>query len=112
IDGPLFFGAAETFQRALAQTNTEPKALILRLNHVPFMDFTALQSLEHVIHLLSRHNVTILLCEANKAVQQKLTKAGLIELLGQGHCFTTFDEALNYCELRFAEDSEKMVVNE
>lgn len=112
IDGPLFFGAAETFQRALAQTNTEPKALVLRLNHVPFMDFTALQSLEHVIHLLAKHNVTILLCEANKTVQQKLTKAGIIDLVGEGHNFTTFDEALNYCELRFAENSEKMAVNE
>ena len=77
-----------------------------------FMDFTALQSLEHVIHLLAKHNVTILLCEANKTVQQKLTKAGIIDLVGEGHNFTTFDEALNYCELRFAENSEKMAVNE
>lgn len=112
IDGPLFFGAAETFQRTLAQTNTEPKALILRLAHVPFMDFTALQSLQHVITLSAKHNVTILLCEMNKTVHQKLTKAGIIELLGQGHCFGTFDEALNYCELRFAANSDKMIMHE
>lgn len=104
IDGPLFFGAAEHFQQVLAQTNTDPKALILRLTHVPFMDFTALQSLEHVIQMLEKRQVTVLLCEANKPVQQKLTKAGIIELLGPGHCFTTFDEALNYCELRFGAD--------
>ena len=111
IDGPLFFGAAETFQRALAQTHTEPKALILRLAHVPFMDFTALQSLEKVIHILEKHKVTVLLCETNKAVQQKLTKAGVIELLGEGHCFATFDEALNFCELRYAENSERITAN-
>lgn len=111
IDGPLFFGAAENFQRALAQTHTEPKALVLRLTHVPFMDMTALQSLENVIHTLSKHSITILLSEANDAVQQKLTRAGLIELLGQGHCFTTFEEALNFCEMFFAENSEKATVN-
>jgi len=111
IDGPLFFGAAENFQRALAQTHTEPKALVLRLTHVPFMDMTALQSLENVIHTLSKHNITILLSEANNAVQQKLTRAGLIEQLGQGHCFNTFEEALNFCEMFFADNSEKAVVN-
>ena len=111
IAGPLFFGAAENFQRALAQTHTEPKALILRLMHVPFMDMTALQSLENVINTLSKHNITILLSEANGAVQQKLTRAGLIEQLGQGHCFTTFEEALNFCEMFFAENSEKAVIN-
>jgi SulP family sulfate permease len=110
IDGPLFFGAAENFQRALAQTHSEPKALILRLTHVPFMDITALQSLEHVVHTLAKHNITILLSEANDAVQQKLTRAGLIELLGQGHCFSTFEEALNFCEVFFAENSEKVAI--
>jgi sulfate permease, SulP family len=107
IDGPLFFGAAENFQRSLAQTNTEPKALILRLTHVPFMDITALQSLENVISTLAKHHITILLTEANTAVQQKLQRAGLIELIGQGHCFSSFEEALNFSELFFAEDSEK-----
>ncbi|MDD2343152.1 MAG: STAS domain-containing protein, partial [Tolumonas sp.] len=111
IDGPLFFGAAENFQRALAQTHTEPKALVLRLTHVPFMDMTALQSLENVIQTLSKHNITILLSEANDAVQQKLTRAGLIEQIGQGHCFSTFEEALNFCEMFFADNSEKAVVN-
>lgn len=110
IDGPLFFGAAENFQRALAQTHTEPKALILRLPHVPFMDITALQSLENVIRTLSKHNITILLTEANSAVQQKLTKAGLIEQIGQGHCFNSFEEALNFTELFFAANSEKMAM--
>ena len=75
------------------------------------MDMTALQSLENVIHTLSKHNITILLSEANDAVQQKLTRAGLIEQLGQGHCFSTFEEALNFCEMCFAENSEKAVVN-
>jgi SulP family sulfate permease len=107
IDGPLFFGAAENFQRTLAQTNTEPHALILRLTHVPFMDITALQSLENVVNTLSKHHITILLTEANSSVQQKLQRAGLIEQIGQGHCFSSFEEALNFCEMFFADNSEK-----
>ena len=101
IEGPLFFGAAEQFQQALAHTHANPQALIIRLAHVPFVDFTAIHSLELVIQNLSKQQVAVLLCEANQAVQQKLQKAGVTELVGDGHCFTTFDEVIHYCELRY-----------
>jgi SulP family sulfate permease len=42
IEGPFFFGAAETFERVLAQTCTDPGTLIIRLNRVPFMDIRGL----------------------------------------------------------------------
>ncbi|HEX5125233.1 MAG TPA: SulP family inorganic anion transporter, partial [Rhodocyclaceae bacterium] len=38
IEGPFFFGAVEQFERALAQTHTDPRVLVLRLRRVPFMD--------------------------------------------------------------------------
>ncbi|WP_415760007.1 STAS domain-containing protein [Pseudomonas sp. LT1P18] len=43
VEGPLFFGAAETFERVLAQTHSDPGTLITRLKRVPFMDITGLR---------------------------------------------------------------------
>src|SRR5690606_23126160 len=54
IDGPFFFGAVETFERALSQTHTDPRLLILRMGGVPFIDITGLQSLEEAIQQLHK----------------------------------------------------------
>ncbi len=49
IAGPMFFGAVENFERALVQTQVDPKTLIIRLRRVPFMDITGIQVLEEVM---------------------------------------------------------------
>src|SRR5690606_38686626 len=54
IEGPLFFGAAENFERALATTHSDPETLVIRLRWVPFLDITGLQTLEEVIQDLHR----------------------------------------------------------
>jgi len=95
IEGPLFFGAAETFERVLAQTHTDPGTLIIRLNHVPFMDITGLQTLLEVIEQLHNRSIVVKLCEANEKVLGKLRKAGILQALGPGHYHADFQSALN-----------------
>ncbi|KIH83833.1 SulP family inorganic anion transporter [Pseudomonas batumici] len=95
IEGPLFFGAAETFERVLAQTHTDPGTLIIRLNHVPFMDITGLQTLLEVIEQLRNRNIVVKLCEANEKVLGKLRKAGILQALGPGHYHADFHSALS-----------------
>ena len=86
IAGPMFFGAVDNFERALLQTHTDPKTLVIRLRHVPFMDITGIQTLEGVINKLRKRGVTVVLCEANARVLAKLRKAGLLgEDLPQGY---------------------------
>ena len=78
IAGPMFFGAVDNFERALLQTHTDPKTLVIRLRHVPFMDITGIQMLEGVIQKLRKRGVNVVLCEANDRVLAKLRKAGLL----------------------------------
>ena len=78
IAGPMFFGAVENFERVLLQTHTDPKALIIRLHRVPFMDITGIQTLEAVIAKLRRRGIQVVLSEANARVRGKLRKAGVI----------------------------------
>ncbi|PPA00899.1 sodium-independent anion transporter, partial [Pseudomonas sp. MWU12-2312b] len=94
IEGPLFFGAAETFERVLAQTHTDPRLLIIRLKRVPFMDITGLQVLEEVIQQLHKRNIVVKLCEANKKVLSKLDRVGILQEIGPEHYHADFNTAL------------------
>lgn len=97
INGPFFFGAAETFERALAQSHTDPVVLVLHLRRVPFIDMTGLLTLEEVVDALQKRGVRVILCEANERVKGKLTKAGLMDLLGSGNYAETLGLALSQC---------------
>lgn len=94
IEGPLFFGAAETFERVLAQTHTDPHLLIIRLKRVPFMDITGLQVLEEVIQQLHKRNIVVKLCEANTKVLNKLDRVGILQEIGTEHYHADFNTAL------------------
>jgi SulP family sulfate permease len=78
IEGPFFFGAVASLERALLQTHTDPRAIVIRLNRVPFMDITGLQTLEEALENLQRRGVTGVLCEANPRVLRKLVRAGIV----------------------------------
>ncbi|BAW80159.1 sulfate permease and related transporter [Candidatus Nitrosoglobus terrae] len=98
VDGPFFFGAVENFERALANTHTEPQVLIIRLRWVPFIDITGLQSLEEVVGDLQKRQVRVMLTGANSRVEAKLEKAGIIELIGRHNIFKEFSEAIAVCQ--------------
>lgn len=78
IEGPFFFGAVESLERALAQTHSDPRCVVIRLGRVPFMDITGIQSLAEAVENLERRGVLVLLCEARSNVLRKLVRAGVI----------------------------------
>lgn len=103
IEGPFFFGAVENFERALAQTHTTPAVLVIRLQRVPFMDITGLQTLEEVIQKLRKRNVAVILCDANERVKGKLEKAGVLELIGAENYVDGFAAVLARCDALVAQ---------
>jgi len=105
VEGPLFFGAAETFERALSQTHTDPKLLVICLKRVPFMDITGLQTLEEVIQQLQKRQIVVKLCEANQKVLGKLEKAGILAGLGAEHYHRELSAALADAQTSRSTDS-------
>ncbi len=79
IDGPFFFGAVEQFESALLHTHTKPRGVVVSLENVPFIDLTALASLQDTIEQLERHEVRVALCCTNTEVAGRLEKAGIAE---------------------------------
>ena len=78
IDGPMFFAAIENFERALKNTATNPRAIVIRLRRVPFIDATGLQSIQEVVSDLHTCGVQVFLCEANKIVIEKMRRSGVV----------------------------------
>jgi SulP family sulfate permease len=99
IEGPFFFGAVESLERALGATHNDPRCIIIRLNQVPFMDITGIQALEEASGNLRRRGVRVLLCEARANVLRKLVRSGLVngEALPQGY-WDSFAGALSACD--------------
>jgi len=96
IQGPFFFGAVEKFEMALASTHTDPKVILLRLGHVPFMDITGLETLEEVVDDLQKRGVTVLISEANERVYHKLDRIGILNKVGSNGYYQDFSSALIY----------------
>ncbi len=94
VEGPIFFGVVEHFEQAIAATHTEPRVLIIRLNRVPFVDMTALQTLEEVIVDFRKRGTKVVLCEANDRVMGKMRKAGIIDLIETANACPTLGDAL------------------
>ena len=81
IDGPFFFGAVEQFEHALLGTHTDPHALVISLEMVPFIDLTGLFKLIETIDQLQKRGVYVALCCASADLNDKLGRSGVIEKL-------------------------------
>ena len=75
IEGPFFFGAVEQFESALLHTHTDPKAVIIKLANVPFIDLTALVALGDTVEALRKRGIAVALCRANPAVSARIRKS-------------------------------------
>lgn len=94
INGPLFFGAAETFEHAMNTIHSDIKTLIIRLRDVPFIDATGLEAFHEMVTQFQHRGVRILICEANERVTKKLDRAKIIDLIGTQHIFKNLSQAL------------------
>jgi SulP family sulfate permease len=63
INGPFFFGAAETFKDTIATVARKPKVFIIRLRRTPAMDATGLHTLTDVVRHSRRDGTLVLLAE-------------------------------------------------
>jgi SulP family sulfate permease len=85
IDGPFFFGAAETFKSTLARVAGRPKVLVVRLRHVPAIDSTGLHALEDLRRRCHRDHTVLLLSDVHAQPLAAMERHGLVAALGPGH---------------------------
>ncbi|OCA84400.1 sodium-independent anion transporter [Bacillus sp. FJAT-27225] len=96
VEGPLFFGAAQTFEQTLLNTiNLRPKVLLLRLGRVPYMDTTGEAHLASIVNDFSKHGV-VLISGIRPEPKELLIKTGLYDVIGEKHFFEHTGDAIEY----------------
>jgi SulP family sulfate permease len=95
VNGPFFFGAAESFKETLRQVARTPKVLIVRMRNVPTIDSTGMHALRDVVKSARRDSTLVLLSGVRDAPLATLTRAGLIDEIGADNVCGNIDDALN-----------------
>ncbi|TMA44039.1 MAG: sodium-independent anion transporter, partial [Deltaproteobacteria bacterium] len=93
VNGPLFFGAAESAMDALKAIGQRPKVLILYLGAVPAIDVTGLVALESTLSRLRQQGVFCIMAGLREQPASVLKKAGVHEEVGRLHIVPTLEDA-------------------
>lgn len=95
IDGPFFFGVADSLKRVLETLGYTPKVFILRMRKVPVIDATGLHALEEFFLRCQKQNTRFILSGVNSNVEQILKDSGFYAQIGEENLFDHIDKALN-----------------
>ncbi|MEW9050159.1 MAG: sulfate permease [Neobacillus sp.] len=96
VEGPLFFGAAQTFEKTIMSTiNYRPKILLLRMSRVPLMDTTGEANLASIVTHFSIHGI-VLISGLNEQPKSVLKKTGLFDKIGENHFFEHTGDAIQF----------------
>lgn len=96
IEGPLFFGAAQTFEQTIMNTiKYQPHILLLRMSKVPYMDLTGEACFSSIVKDFSKHGL-VLISGVKPQPKKVLHKTGLYDVIGEEHFFEHTGDAINY----------------
>ncbi|WP_332649333.1 SulP family inorganic anion transporter [Lysinibacillus sp. 54212] len=96
IEGPLFFGAAQTFETSILKAiGVRPKVLILRMRKVPFIDTTGEEYFRNIVTHFKAEGGTLLVTGAHPTLKAILDANGLSEKIGQENFFYNTGDAIN-----------------
>ncbi|MEK5479694.1 sulfate permease [Paenibacillus sp. FSL R5-0407] len=98
VDGPLFFGASQTFAdlASIMESGPDLRAVILRMGKVPFMDTTGEAHFLALIKRLQGIGASVIISGIRPQPQRLLIKTGGLNVIGEQHFFEHTGEALNY----------------
>lgn len=101
VEGPLFFGAAQTFEQQIMSTiHYKPRVLILRMGNVPIIDTTGEAYLRNIVQHFTEHGGTVLLTGVKPSLKTMLDRSGLTSLIGEANFYAHTEEAIfnaTYC---------------
>jgi SulP family sulfate permease len=100
INGPFFFGAAESFKDTLRLLERPPKVLILRMRYVNAVDATGLNVISELHRRSLRDGTTVVLSDVHAQPIVALQKSHLWKKLGEENITGNLDTAIGRaCEI-------------
>ena len=86
IDGPLFFGNSMYFQGLGKRIPPDAKALLIRMENVPYIDQSGLYALEEAFRDVESRKVEVFLCGLREQPEFMMRKINLIPNLIEERC--------------------------
>ena len=96
INGPMFFGAAQSALKTLLNVNENTSVVILNMRNVPIIDMTGIITLESIVENFESKNKKLVFCGLSERILKKLEKA---HFHFDGVTLKTFDnlhDSINY----------------
>ncbi|HET9514167.1 MAG TPA: SulP family inorganic anion transporter [Gemmatimonadales bacterium] len=94
VNGPFFFGAAETFGEYLRQVSSKPKSIVLDLEGVPAMDSTGLRALTTLVERRQKEGIPVFLVGLQDQPRDLILRSRLADLLGRERLDLSAEEAV------------------
>ncbi|MBZ0150019.1 MAG: STAS domain-containing protein, partial [Planctomycetes bacterium] len=94
INGPFFFGVANSLRDALDRVEVMPRLVILRMRFVPHVDATGLDALKRFHERCREKGMRLLLSGVHEGPRREMERAGLVDAIGHEHVLPNFDRAL------------------
>jgi SulP family sulfate permease len=93
INGPLFFGMISGFQNFIKSIPKDIKAVIIRMDKVPYVDQSGLYAMEEAILELKKKNIQVLLVGIYGQTKNMFEKIDIIpDLVSKDECFSSATE--------------------
>ena len=100
--GPLFFGFTSHFQNEIKNIPGQVKALIIRMDRVPYIDQSGLYALENAVMDLERMGIQVLLTAVQEQPKDKLVSIDIVpDLISEEHVFDDIGAAYAYLKEQF-----------
>ena len=97
INGPLFFGMVAGFRNMVKTIPDNIKAVVIRLDKVPYVDQSGLYAMEDTLLELKQKDIKVLLWGIHGQPKNMFEKIDIIpDLIGHEECFDSADEIEKY----------------
>ncbi len=94
VNGPFFFGIADTFWNALREIKREVPVLIIRIRNVPSIDATGLHVLEELHHKCRRQGTQLIFSGVTQQPYSVFSQSGFLLEVGSENFCPSIDASL------------------
>ena len=99
INGPFFFGAAETFTSTINSVGDFPRVLIIRMRNVPAIDATGMKALGDIMKRVRHAKGRLMISEIHSQPYLALESSGFLKDMGEENLASSLNEAIEKATL-------------
>jgi len=97
LDGPLFFGVADTMYRTISEM-ANYDYLIIRMMRVPMIDMSGAYLLDDIIEKAHLQGAKVVVTGMSPKVEDSLRRLKILDKVGPENCFDTFEHAVTHIQ--------------